>query len=128
MKSNTFVIDDEHTYYIKDTTIFNLIAKYLIDIHKFRESLSHIPEYNNQENRYVLDSHVIVFTQSGDEGTTIMTTYIPKGNSEYAAKLMQYLGVYVDKNPTVPLQKRSIKGDPYPNYTNKRNRRPIFME
>ena len=130
MKSNTFVIDDTHTYYIKDTEVFEKISFYLIYLDKLRERLSEIPVYNDQDNRYILDSHKIVFLWYDEERViiTIKTIYIPKGTGEYAAKIMQYLGVYVNRNPPAPLLKRQIWNDPYPKYTTKRNRRPIFMK
>ena len=128
MKLNTFEIDDVHTYYIRDTELFETIANYLINLNKVREDLSHIQVYNQPQNIHILNSHKIVFKKWDIDGQQIIKTiYIPKGTGEYVAKIMQYLGSYVDKNPTVPLQKRPLLGDPYPKYEAERRRRPIFM-
>ena len=131
MKPNTFVIDDAHTYYMEDREGFEKIANYLIRLDKLRESLSKFPVFYNQQNRYILDSHKIVFLWYENEERRriiIKTIYIPKGTGEYAAKIMQYLGVYIDRSQTIPVKKRPLLGDPYPKYKTERHRRPIFMQ
>ena len=127
MKPNTFIIDDKHTYYVKDDTAFYLINNYVIELDTLLKNLRHIPVYNDPEKQYVLDSHKIKFIDSMDSQYPITTTYIPKGTGQFAAKIMQYLGVYIDRNPTIPLQKQPLLGDPYPKYKTGRHRRPIFM-
>ena len=131
MKPNTFVIDDAHTYYIEDTEVLEKIANYLIYLDTLRERLSEFPVFYNEQNRYILDSHKIVFLWYENEERRriiIKTIYIPKGTGEYAAKIMQYLGVYIDRSQTIPVKKRPLLGDPYPKYKTERHRRPIFMQ
>jgi hypothetical protein len=127
MKPNTFIIDDKHTYYVKDDTAFYLITTYVIELDTLLYILRHNPVYNNPENQYVLDSHKIKFIDTMDFRYPILTHYIPKGTGQFAAKIMQYLGVYINRNPTIPLQKQLLLGDPYPKYKTGRHRRPIFM-
>ena len=131
MKPNTFVIDDAHTYYIEDREVFEKIANYLIYLDTLRKRLSEFPVFYNEQNRYILDSHKIVFLWYENEERRriiIKTIYIPKGTGEYAAKIMQYLGVYIDRSQTIPVKKRPLLGDPYPKYKTERHRRPIFMQ
>ena len=125
------MIDDAHTYYMEDREGFEKIANYLIYLGTLRKRLSQIPVFYNGDNRYILDSHKIVFLWYENEERRriiIKTIYIPKGTGEYAAKIMQYLGVYIDRSQTIPVKKRPLLGDPYPKYKTERHRRPIFMQ
>ena len=127
MKPNTLIIDDKHTYYVKDDSAFCLITTYVIELDTLLYILRRNPVYNNPENQYVLDSHKIKFIDTMDFRYPILTRYIPKGTGQFAAKIMQYLGVYINKNPTIPLQKQLLLGNPYPKYKTGRHRRPISM-